>query len=170
MKKKIVIITIAIIPIIVSFWLINSNNKLKTNKITNQNNNESQNEINNVKEEDKMPKLNIKIENKIYTATLYNNETTREFIRNLPLTINMSELNGNEKYYYMANSFQTNSENVKSINKGDIMLYGSNCLVLFYKSFSTNYSYTKLGYIDDTSTLEETIGKEDINITFELHN
>ena len=115
-----------------------------------------------------MPKLNIKIGNKIFTATLYDNETTKEFINNLPLNINMSELNGNEKYYYMDNSLKTNSENVKNINKGDLMLYGSNCLVLFYKNFSTSYSYTKLGYIDDVNDLEQAVGKNDINITFEI--
>ena len=133
-----------------------------------ENQNETINSNNNIGEEEKMPKLNIKIGNKNFSATLYDNETTREFINNMPLTINMNELNGNEKYYYMDNSLKTNSENVKKIKKGDLMLYGSNCLVLFYKSFSTSYSYTKLGYIDDANDLEQMVGKGNINITFEL--
>ena len=179
MNKKTIVLIVAIILIaVVVFFLIsynkdesnnNINNSLNTNTTENQNSNEiEENTNNNIGEEEKMPKLNIKIGNKNFSATLYDNETTREFINNMPLTINMNELNGNEKYYYMDNSLKTNSENVKKIKKGDLMLYGSDCLVLFYKSFSTNYSYTKLGYIDDANDLEQMVGKENINITFEL--
>ena len=28
------------------------------------------------------------------------------------------------------------------------MLYGDNCLVVFYESFDTEYSYTKIGHIE----------------------
>ena len=114
-----------------------------------------------------MPKLNIQIGNKNFTATLYENETTREWLHLLPLTLDMNELNGNEKYDYMNHSFKTHSENVGTIQKGDFMLYGTDCLVLFYKSFSTSYSYTKLGYIDDADDLEQAGGKGKIKITFE---
>lgn len=43
------------------------------------------------------------------------------------------------------------------------MLYGNNCLVVFYKSFNTSYSYTKIGHIDNLSDL----GNEDVIIKFE---
>ena len=33
------------------------------------------------------------------------------------------------------------------------MLYGNNCLVIFYKSFDTSYSYTKIGHIDNLDNL-----------------
>lgn len=36
----------------------------------------------------------------------------------------MSDLNGNEKYYYLDENLPTNSENIGHINAGDIMLYG----------------------------------------------
>ena len=71
----------------------------------------------------------------------------------LPVEFNMSELNGNEKYVYMPSSLPTNSSNPKHINAGDVMLYGDNCLVIFYKSFDTSYSYTRIGHIDNLNDL-----------------
>ena len=117
---------------------------------------------------DNMQNIIITIKNKKYEAILYDNSTTKELIKKFPITITMSDLNGNEKYYNFSKSFSTSSENVASINKGDIMLFGDNCLVIFYKSFSTRYRYTKLGYIKNLEDLENSLGKGDIEITFIL--
>ena len=75
---------------------------------------------------------------------------------------NMSELNGNEKYIYLDKTLPTNSYSPKHIEVGDIMLYGNDCLVVFYKSFDTNYSYTKIGHIDNL----EDLGEENVKIKF----
>ena len=117
---------------------------------------------------DNMQNIIITIKNKKYEAILYDNSTTKELIKKFPITITMSDLNGNEKYYNFSKSFSTSSENVANINKGDIMLFGDNCLVIFYKSFSTHYKYTKLGYIKNMEDLENSFGKGDIRITFEI--
>ena len=117
---------------------------------------------------DNMQNIIITIKNKKYEAILYDNSTTKELIKKFPITITMSDLNGNEKYYNFSKSFPTSSENVENINKGDIMLFGDNCLVIFYKSFSTRYKYTKLGYIKNLEDLENSLGKGDIEITFIL--
>ena len=117
---------------------------------------------------DNMQNIIITIKNKKYEAILYDNSTTKELIKKFPITITMSDLNGNEKYYNFSKSFSTSSENVANINKGDIMLFGDNCLVIFYKSFSTRYRYTKLGYIKNLEDLENSLGKGDIEITFEI--
>ena len=100
-----------------------------------------------------MSNLKVIISDKTYTLNLENNKTVEEFIDILPQTFNMSELNGNEKYVYMDNSLTTNSYNPKHIEKGDVMLFGDNCLVIFYKSFDTSYSYTKIGHIDNLDNL-----------------
>ena len=98
--------------------------------------------------------VKVIINNKEYTLILEDSETVRSFISMLPKEFNMSELNGNEKYVYMEDSLPTNSSNPGHINAGDVMLYGDNCLVIFYKSFDTSYSYTRIGHIDNLDNLD----------------
>lgn len=114
--------------------------------------------------------VDIQIGNKNFKANLYDNDSAKALIEKMPLTLNMNELNGNEKYCYLQNNLPNDSENVNSINTGDLMLYGSDCIVLFYKNFSTSYSYTKLGYIEDTSGLADALGSGNIQITFSFDN
>jgi hypothetical protein len=80
----------------------------------------------------------------------------------------MSDLNSNEKYFDFASGLPTNAANPGTIQNGDLMLYGSRTLVLFYKSFSTSYRYTKLGRIDNTSGLTAALGSGNVTVTFEL--
>ncbi len=112
--------------------------------------------------------ITMKIGNTDFSAVLYDNVTTQELVKQFPATYTMSELHGNEKYYDMPTSLPTNSERPATINKGDIMLYGNNCIVVFYDTFPNSYSYTKLGYIEDTTELEEAVGKGSIDVYFEL--
>ena len=101
-------------------------------------------------------KMNVKINinNKEYTLNLENNTTTKSFINLLPSEYTMKELNGNEKYIYLDNTLPIDPISPKHINKGDVMLYSNNCLVIFYKSFDTTYSYTKIGHIDNLEDLD----------------
>ncbi|WP_254528619.1 MULTISPECIES: cyclophilin-like fold protein [unclassified Sphingobacterium] len=110
-------------------------------------------------------KIKITVNSLIFTATLLDNNSAKAFKEMLPLTINMVELNNNEKYFDLPNSLPTNSSNPQAINSGDLMLYGSKTLVLFYKTFSTSYSYTRLGKIDDTTGLATALGSGNVTIT-----
>jgi hypothetical protein len=112
--------------------------------------------------------MKITVGSSVFTATLYNNATTKAFKAMLPLTINMSELNGNEKFYYFSSILPTNATTSKNIQTGDLMLYGNNCLVLFYENLNTSYSYTRLGKIDTISGLASTLGNGNVTVKFEL--
>ncbi len=117
----------------------------------------------------KTSKVKIKINSQTFIVSLLDNPSTKAFIEMLPLTIKMIELNGNEKYVDLPRTLPTNSFNPQSIKSGDLMLYGSKTLVLFYKSFSTPYSYTKLGTIDDVNGLTTSLGSQNISVTFEVN-
>ena len=112
--------------------------------------------------------LIIKVGDKAFTATLLDNPTATAFKAMLPLTINMTELNGNEKYFRLSKNLPTNASNPGTINSGDLMLWGSNTLVVFYETFSTSYSYTRLGKIENPSGLKSALGTENVTVTIEL--
>lgn len=113
-------------------------------------------------------KMKIKIGNHTFIATLYENATVTAFKSLLPLKITMVELNGNEKYVDLSQPIPSNASKPATIQSGDLMLYGSSTLVLFYKSFSTSYNYTKIGKIDNPSVLAEAVGSGNVEVTFEL--
>jgi hypothetical protein len=112
--------------------------------------------------------MRIKIGSNTFTATLYDSATATAFKGMLPMTIKMSELNGNEKYFDLSVNLPTNASNPGKIEGGDLMIYGSNTLVLFYKTFSTSYSYTRLGRINDAKELAAAVGSGSVTVTYEL--
>lgn len=103
-----------------------------------------------------------------YQATLEDNRSAQEFAKRLPLVVTMTDLNNNEKYYYFDEPMASSSKKVGKIEKGDIMLYGNDCLVLFYDTFETPYSYTKIAKLINADNLEEVVGSETVEITFSL--
>jgi hypothetical protein len=113
-------------------------------------------------------KLKITVGSSTFNATVHKNATATAFKAKLPLTINMKELNGNEKYFDLPDNLPTNASNPGTMQTGDLMLYGSNTLVLFYKSFSTSYNYTSLAQIDNPAGLAAALGSGNITVKFEL--
>lgn len=113
-------------------------------------------------------KLKIGVGSKTFTATLLENATVTALKKMLPLTVEMIELNRNEKYVRLPNNLPVNASNPGTIQTGELMLYGANTLVLFYETFSTSYTYTKIGRIDDVSGLVAALGAGDVKLTFEL--
>ena len=120
-------------------------------------------------EERKVDDMQIVAGDKCFSVTLENSDTVTALTEMLPLTLDMSELNGNEKYYYLDTSLPSSPEKVGHISEGDIMLYGDSCLVVFYESFDTPYSYTKIGHISDTSGLADALGTGGVTVTFEMN-
>ena len=111
--------------------------------------------------------ITLVINGKNFSAELYGNRSASDLLALLPVDMDMSELNGNEKYYYFPNSLSSSEERVGAINAGDIMLYGDNCLVIFYESFKTQYSYTPLGRIKDCDGLKEALGAGAVSVRLE---
>ena len=112
-------------------------------------------------------RIKISVGEQIFYANLENNPSTQELIKKLPLEVEMTELNGNEKYYKFVENFPSDDKKISEIREGDLMLYGSSYLVIFYKNFSTSYSYTRLGKIENPANLSEILGDGNIRVKIE---
>lgn len=105
-----------------------------------------------------------------FAIVLANNDTARNFAAMMPLTIDMAELNGNEKYADLPSALPVDASRPGTIRNGDLMLYGSRTLVIFYRTFESTYAYTRLGQVEDPAELAATLGRGGIRIEFFNHS
>lgn len=112
--------------------------------------------------------IKITVGQKVFAAELVHNPTTSVFLKMLPLTLDMKELNRNEKFFRLERSIPAQASVPSYIRIGDLMLYGDNTLVLYYKSFNTSYSYTTMGTIPDPTGLEAALGAGNVTVKFEV--
>ena len=101
-----------------------------------------------------------------FEVTLEDHATTRAFASQLPLTLQMEELNGNEKHGQLSGTLPTDEKRRGIIHNGDLMLYGSKTLVVFYQTFTSSYSYTRLGKVNHPEKLAVILGNGDVEIRF----
>ena len=117
-------------------------------------------------EEDTAMKINVQINDYTFTATLNDNEAANAFfemIKTEPITIKMSDYGGFEKVGSLGVTLPS-SDMQTVTDAGDIVLYQSNQVVIFYGSNS--WSYTRLGRIDDVDGLRKAITGSTVNVTF----
>ena len=132
----------------------------------NENGDNDQGENNDQEETDETMKINTEINGVIFEADIENSSTGKAFLDLLPMELEMNELNGNEKYYYLDEDLPVDVYQPQRIETGDIMLFGSSCIVIFYESFNTNYSYTRIGKINNANNLDIVLGSGDVTVTF----
>ena len=115
-------------------------------------------------------KVLLKVGGNTMTATLTDNEATRELTKLLEqadITMRMSDYGGFEKVGALPRSLSTSNTQITTV-PGDIMLYQGNQMVIFYGSNS--WSYTRLGKIDGAteSNLRQFLGNGDVTLTLSL--
>lgn len=136
----------------------NSGNGSDNNGNNGDENNGGENEMNR--------NITVRVGDYSFSVTLEDNATARAFTALLPMTVTMNEMNGNEKYHYLSENLPTDSYRPGTIRNGDLMLYGSSCVVLFYETFSSSYSYTHIGRLDNPSGLASA-PRRGSDVTFE---
>lgn len=98
--------------------------------------------------------------------TLADNEAARAFVAQLPLTLEMPDLNDNEKHANLPKALPAKASRPGTIHAGDLMLWGADTLVVFYLTFESPYSYTRLGRIDDAASLPDVLGRRQVRVMF----
>ena len=114
-----------------------------------------------------MTSINVRIGEKTFTGRLENNATAQAFTALLPLSVKMEDLNDNEKVIRLPKNLPGEASNPGTIRTGDLMIWSSRSLVLFYKTFPTTYSYARLGRIEDPTGLAEAVGAGSVTVLFE---
>lgn len=113
-------------------------------------------------------KLTLKI-NDIEVDVIWTDNDSVRALKNLAkdgLTINMSKYGGFEQVGSITSTLPSSDTRITT-NPGDIVLYSSNQIVIFYDS--NTWSYTKLGHINlSKSELTDLLGDEDVVITLNL--
>ena len=117
-------------------------------------------------------KMYITIDGATLPATLENNDATQELVTRLqaaPLTVNLNSSGGFEIWGALGFSLPANDTQI-SAQPGDIVLYNSSNICMFYGTNS--WSYTRLGHIQYNSQSElETFlkaGQSNISVTLSL--
>lgn len=103
-----------------------------------------------------------------FAVTLADNDAAHAFASRLPLTLEMTDLNGNEKKFDLPNALPANPGRPGTIRNGDLMLYGANTVVLFYLTFDSPYAYTRLGRVEDVNGLAQALGQRSVRVAFSL--
>jgi hypothetical protein len=101
-----------------------------------------------------------------FAVTLQDNEAALAFVAQLPLALDMPDLNGNEKHVKLPKALPADATRPGTIHNGDLMLWGEGTLVVFYLTFDSPYSYTRLGRIEDAADLPQVLGRGKVRVTF----
>ena len=101
-----------------------------------------------------------------FAVTLADTKAARAFVAQLPLTLDLPDLNGNEKHVRLPKSLPASATRPGTIRNGDLMLWGADTLVVFYLTFDSPYAYTRLGRIEDAAALPQVLGRGQVRVTF----
>ena len=148
-------------------------NNQKENNISNNNINNQEIETNKDQEKEEKDEymgknINLKINNTNVNVTWLDNESVnalKSLIKD-NLSISMNRYGGFEQVGSI-NKTITSSDKRITTSPGDIVLYSSNKIVIFYGS--NTWAYTKLGHINLTEKeLTDLLSKEDVTIHLSL--
>ena len=117
-------------------------------------------------------KINITIDGLSMSATLADNVATKALVEKLsagPITINMSNYGGFEKVGALPWSLPSVDTQITT-KPGDIMLYNSDNIVIFYGQNS--WAYTPLGVLETTNSSEISsfVGNGNKQVTISLED
>ncbi|HSH90892.1 MAG TPA: cyclophilin-like fold protein [Ramlibacter sp.] len=112
------------------------------------------------------PHIWMAVGDRRFAVALADNEAARAFVARLPLTLDMPDLNGNEKHIKLPKPLPVNATRPGTIRNGDIMLWGSDTLVVFYLTFDSPYSYTRVARVKDPAGLAQALGPREARVLF----
>ena len=119
-----------------------------------------------VKEIGNLPNIivGIKYDN-YYTAITQVSNAAKNFISNIPVSVQMNDEGSYEKRGCGYFHFEGDAGRLKQIQRGDLLVYGDSCIVIATGDFAGSSLYRKIGHINDMADLPE--GTIMVNFTTE---
>ncbi len=115
------------------------------------------------------PRMWMTVGQRRFSVTLADTDAARSLAAMLPLSLDMEELNGNEKKKELPNDLPTDAARPGTIRNGDLLLWGDRTVVVFYLTFDSPYAYTRLGRVDDPVGLGKALGSGNVRVLFSAH-
>jgi len=115
-------------------------------------------------------RIKITFGENVVTARIYDNATSRDFIAQLPLTIDMEDFAGAEKIFYPPQKLSTaDRQAVGDPAIGDINVYAPwGNIAIFYKNYSGSRDLIRIGRIEEGMDALSVPGKIN-NVKFEVY-
>ena len=110
--------------------------------------------------------VQLGIDKRTFTADLDDTAAAQELRRLLPLTLTMQDHLRNEKHAELPRRLSSDDQRPGRIEAGDVMLWQGQTIVVFYESFNSNSSYTRLGKIHNVQNLKAAVGSGSVEIRF----
>ena len=168
-KKKIIIIVVTMVALMIgmSIFMRTGMQDIKHDKIRTKEKQPASQEQSTQKEDKRAIKtISVSVNGERFYMDVGESAAAQEFAASTPFTLEMVDLNENEKYFKGEESLPMSPEQPKHINIGDVMLYGDKTIVIFYQSFDTNESYTRLGKIRQGDSLRYLMEGEKVTVDF----
>lgn len=114
--------------------------------------------------------MNLKIGERLFTATLVDNSTTealRDLLSEGPITIDMDDYGNMEKVGSLGTDLPRNDEPITT-EPGDLILYQGNAFVIYYAPNS--WDFTRIGKMNDVTQeeLKQALGSGAVTVTLSL--
>lgn len=113
-----------------------------------------------------LPNLQVTFNDAEYTMVYYPSTTAEYLVNQIPsLSMLMPpsyDMDGLYKYYDMPRPAPANEEEITSVSAGEVLMDGTDRLILYYQDAEITGSYTRVGYFTDTTGLAEALGDGDV--------
>jgi len=113
------------------------------------NKNNEEKEQRETQEVGKLADIKVNIGGTAYTAISESTSAAKDFISHLPLEVELSDLNENEKRGYTYFKLKPEAKKLNKVEIGDLLLSGDSYVIIAKKTFKTNDKYTKIGHIQN---------------------
>jgi len=117
-------------------------------------------------------KIRLKVGNKVLTATLADNKTARDFVSLLPLTLNMNDLFGREKFGHLPRAISEEGKRTHTYEIGEIAYWSPGPdVAIYYRQGGEKIpepGIIVIAKIDSSVAALDVAGS--VKVTIELHD